>query len=84
MQTFFTLDSNNDVTVLRLQSRDGTNRLTRSCVVALTEAVSELASDAKPLILTGNSKFFSAGADLAEIAALTASSAYEFSSCVKP
>jgi len=79
MQTFFKIDSTGVVTVLSLQSTDATNRLTRSCVEALNEAVSKLACDPKPLIITGNEHFFSAGADLAEIAALTGPSAYEFS-----
>jgi enoyl-CoA hydratase/carnithine racemase len=52
--------------------------LTRACVLALTDAVRELADQPKPLIITGNDKFFSAGADLSEIAALTAPEAYEF------
>ena len=65
-------------TVVRLLSEDGTNRLTRACVLALTEAVRELARDAKPLIVTGNDKFFSAGADLNEIVALDGPSAFEF------
>jgi len=78
-QAFFKIDSNGDVTVLSLQSADATNRLTRSCVAALSETMFELARDPKPLIITGNTHFFSAGADLAEIAALTGPSAYEFS-----
>ncbi len=64
--------------ILRLQSSDGTNRLTCACVLALTAAVRELVSDPRPLIITGNARFFSAGADLAEIAALNAPAAYEF------
>ncbi|HWX94199.1 MAG TPA: enoyl-CoA hydratase/isomerase family protein [Terriglobales bacterium] len=79
MQTVFKIDSTGDVTVLSLQSADTTNRLTRSCVGALSEAVRELARNPRPLIITGNTHFFSAGADLAEIAALTGPSAYEFS-----
>jgi len=79
MQTVFKIDSTGDVTVLSLQSVDATNRLTCSCVEALSEAVSELARDPKPLIITGNTHFFSAGADLGEIAALTGPAAYEFS-----
>jgi enoyl-CoA hydratase/carnithine racemase len=35
--------------------------------------------EARPLIIAGNDKFFSAGADLQEIAALTGPGAYEFS-----
>jgi enoyl-CoA hydratase len=79
MQTFFKIDSTCDATVLSLESPDATNRLTRCCVEALSEAVSKLARDAKPLIITGNTHFFSAGADLVEIAALTGPAAYEFS-----
>jgi enoyl-CoA hydratase/carnithine racemase len=41
--------------------------------------VRELANEASPLIIAGNSKFFSAGADLHEIAELTGPAAYEFS-----
>ncbi len=64
--------------VVRLASEDGTNRLTRACVLALTEAVRELAPVARPLIITGNDKFFSAGADLNEIVALDGPSAFVF------
>jgi len=79
MQTFFKIDSTGDVKVLSLQSADTTNRLTRSCVEALSEAVSELARDPRPLIITGNVHFFSVGADLGEVAALAGPSAHEFS-----
>ena len=65
--------------VLQLASADGTNRLTRECVLELTAAIRELAQTSQPLIITGNDKFFSAGADLQEIAALTAAEALEFS-----
>jgi enoyl-CoA hydratase/carnithine racemase len=66
-------------------SPDGTNRLTRACVLALTVAIAELKDELKkqlrPLILAGNRHFFSVGADLNEIAALTlrGPEAYEFS-----
>jgi enoyl-CoA hydratase/carnithine racemase len=67
------------VAVLRLISNDGTNRLTRVRVRALTEAVAQLASDPpEKLILTGNVHFFSAGADLHEIAAITGAEAVRF------
>jgi enoyl-CoA hydratase len=69
----------NEICVLRLLSEDKTNRLTKACVMALTEAIMELSFEAKPVIITGNARFFSAGADLAEIAALSAPAAYEFS-----
>jgi enoyl-CoA hydratase/carnithine racemase len=80
---YFALEHHAQATVLRLTSPecdDGTNRLTRARVVALTEAVAELASqsEARPLVITGNHRFFSAGADLDEITALTGPAAYEF------
>lgn len=64
---------------MRLISRDGTNRLSIARVLALTAAIGELA-DKHPtsLILTGNAHFFSAGADLHEIAALTGAEAFRF------
>ncbi len=67
------------VRILRLVSSDGTNRLTLACVLALTAAIRELGLQPQPLVITGNRKFFSAGADLSEIAALTGPAAYEFS-----
>ncbi len=73
----FHVEQLSTVTVLRLVSSDGTNRLTRERVLALTYAVQQLPE--RPLIITGNEHFFSAGADLAEIAALTGPGAYEFS-----
>ena len=76
---FFQRESGCGVSVLRLISPDGTNRLRRECVLALTDAIQEAANDRKPLIITGNQKFFSAGADLSEIAALTGPEAYAFS-----
>lgn len=65
--------------ILQLASTDGTNRLTRACVLELTAAISDLARTSEPLIITGNDKFFSAGADLHEIAALTGQLVLEFS-----
>ena len=65
--------------VLRLKSHDGTNRLSRACVLALTREMQRLALDPKPIVICGNSKFFSTGAELTEVAALTAPEAYEFS-----
>jgi enoyl-CoA hydratase/carnithine racemase len=67
------------VLLLRLLSADGTNRLSRKCVLALRAALSRIICDARRLVITGNERFFSVGADLKEIAALDASSAYEFS-----
>lgn len=76
---FFEIESNASHKALRLSSSDGTNRLTRACVLALTEAIALLSRTARPLIISGNPKFFSVGADLNEIAALTGPEAYDFS-----
>ena len=70
--------------VLQLLSSDGANKLGMSRIIALHGVVDELKLEAesgqmKALIITGNSKFFSAGADLNEIARLTAAQAFEFS-----
>lgn len=75
----FVIEEKSRVTIVHLQSDDGTNRLTRACVLSLTNAISNLAREPRPLIITGNQKFFSAGADLTEIAALSGPAAYEFS-----
>ncbi len=84
---FFRIEFDGPVRILRLASPDGTNRLTRACVLALTVAIAELKNDLKdelkkqlrPLIVAGNRQFFSVGGDLNEIAALTGSEAYQFS-----
>lgn len=69
---------------MRLVSPDGTNKLRMDCIFALHHTVQQLATEAesgqiKGLIVTGNDKFFSAGADLNEISVLTAARAFEFS-----
>jgi enoyl-CoA hydratase/carnithine racemase len=76
---FFSLEQHDGVRVLRLRSDDRTNRLTRACVLALTEGFRDLARTSEPVIVTGSPRFFSVGADLSEIAGLSASDAYEFS-----
>ena len=84
---FFRIDSDGPACILRLASPDGTNRLTRACVLALTVAIAELKNGLidelkkrpRPLVVAGNRQFFSVGADLNEIAALTGSEAYQFS-----
>jgi enoyl-CoA hydratase/carnithine racemase len=76
---FLHLEQHDGVRVLRLRSDDGTNRLTRACVLALTEGFRDLAHKMQPLIVTGNRRFFSAGADLREITLLSGPEAYEFS-----
>src|SRR5262249_36802631 len=77
----FVKERHQQATVVRLNSHDGTNRLTRRVVSDLTKGIRQFSDDAKPkpLIITGNDKFFSAGADLHEIAALTAADALSFS-----
>ena len=74
----FSLESSPNAILLRLQSSDGTNRLTQACVRSLTDAVESLSRTLAPLILAGNTKFFSAGAELSEILALSGPAAYEF------
>ncbi len=76
---FFSLQDDFDAFLLRLHSADGANLLTRECVFALLETVEKISGQARPLVITGNESFFSAGADLAEIAALDGPAAYDFS-----
>lgn len=75
----FSLLSQSGILVLRLNSEDGTNRLTRDCVGELTDTLRQISVNPKPLVISGTSQFFSAGADLQEIAQLNAPDAYEFS-----
>lgn len=77
--SFFQLEEHGYARVLRLCSDDGTNLLSRACVLSLIDTLSRLAEQPQPLIITGNERFFSAGAELREIAALDGPSAYEFS-----
>jgi enoyl-CoA hydratase/carnithine racemase len=66
-----------DHSLLRLLSSDGTNRLTGARVLELIRVLESLPP--KPLIISGNEQFFSAGADLNEVAALrSAAEAYDF------
>lgn len=78
MTTSFRIEKLQGMCVLGITSSDGTNRLTSEFVIALTAAIASLAAKREPLVITGNKKFFSAGADLSQIAALNGSSAYEF------
>lgn len=63
---------------MNLASADGTNRLSRECVADLLTAVHRAARVASPLVITGNEKYFSVGADLQEITRLNGPSAHEF------
>jgi enoyl-CoA hydratase len=70
--------------VLELSSSEGTNILAMARVRAVQATIQGLddkarCSKLKALIITGNEKFFSAGADLNEISQLTAPQAFEFS-----
>lgn len=72
------LERRDDLAALRLVSADGSNRLTLKTINRLTTAVETLAPGGLPLVLCGNQRFFSAGADLNEIASLHGVSALEF------
>ena len=76
---FFQIEEQWSFRVLRMRSLDGTNRLTRCRVLALAAEIKRLAYQPLPLIITGNDRFFSAGAELGEIGALDGPAAYEFS-----
>jgi enoyl-CoA hydratase len=70
--------------VLTLISADGTNKLGREVIEELLRCVIMLREQADQgrlhhLIITGNDKFFSAGADLNQISQLTGPDAFEFS-----
>jgi enoyl-CoA hydratase/carnithine racemase len=76
---FFHLERSGSTVLLRLDTIDGTNRLTRQAVIGLTEALRQLSRKKQPLVITGSAHFFSAGADLNEIATLDGPRAYAFS-----
>lgn len=80
----YTLRREQNGAVLQLASSDGTNKLGMPRIIALQRIVDELQAEVesgliKALIITGNDKFFSAGADLNEISQLTGPQAFEFS-----
>ena len=80
----FVVERDNDCAVLQLVSPEGTNKLGMLRIIALHHIVDELKAEAedgqlKALLITGNDKFFSAGADLNELSQLTAAQAFEFS-----
>jgi enoyl-CoA hydratase/carnithine racemase len=83
-EIFFSINYEVGAAILKLVSSDDTNKLGMARIRALHRAVEELRTEAdrgnlKRLIVTGNDKFFSAGADLNEISALTAAQAFKFS-----
>ncbi len=79
----FRIESVDSASILRLDSADGTNRLTCALVFALANMLAQLREGTNepphPLIIAGHRQFFSVGADLNEIAALTGPEAYAFS-----
>lgn len=80
----FILVRDGDRAVLQLAPVDGTNILTLARINALLAAIQQLHSEAergllKALTITGNEKFFSAGADLNEISRLSGPEAFAFS-----
>jgi enoyl-CoA hydratase/carnithine racemase len=78
-EILYSREPRGNAVVLRLVSDDGTNRLTRVRVQAVTAAVEDLVAHPPALlVIAGNAKFFSAGADLNEIAALTGAEAFRF------
>lgn len=76
----FSLSRENGVSFIRMESPDGMNRLRLAKIRSMAKRIEALATDDQrmPLIITGNAQFFSAGADLNEIAQLSGASAYEF------
>lgn len=78
-ESLYAFEPHGDAAILRLVSPDGTNRLTRARVLAITAAIEELAANPPSrLVIAGNVHFFSAGADLNEIAMLTGAAALQF------
>jgi enoyl-CoA hydratase len=82
----YTLRYEQNAAVLQLVSSDGANKLGIARIKALHHIVDELQAEAesgqiKRLIITGNEKFFSAGADLNEISELSGPQAFAFSRC---
>lgn len=78
-EKLLSIETSGNASILRLVSDDGTNRLTRARVGALTSALEQLARDPPSrLVITGNAHFFSAGADLNEIAELYGAESFCF------
>lgn len=79
--TYLECEHSSSFSVVRLKSDDGTNRLQHDFVVAMRSMIFQFSGMPQPLIMTGGDKFFSAGADLYEIAALDGPTGYEFARC---
>jgi len=79
VETLYAVEMRDGSAILRLVSDDGTNRLTRARLDGLTVAIERLAQRPPPcLVIAGNARFFSAGADLFEIADLHGGEALRF------
>jgi enoyl-CoA hydratase/carnithine racemase len=83
-EKLFSINHEASAAIFNLVSSDGVNKLGMARIRALHPAIQELKAEAesgqiKRLIITGNEKFFSAGADLNELSQLSAAQAFEFS-----
>jgi enoyl-CoA hydratase len=81
---FFRITREKRCLLLQITPPDYTNKLSLQLIVALTEGVEQIrvkaeSGEIRGLVITGNDKFFSAGADLNEIAQLTGPEALTFS-----
>jgi enoyl-CoA hydratase len=76
LNAYCTTEGFEGCTLLRLVSGDGTNKLSRARVLALSSTIAQL--PVRPLLICGNPKFFSVGADLDQINALRGHDAFEF------
>jgi enoyl-CoA hydratase/carnithine racemase len=79
--TEFHVEESTHYTIITMRSSDGMNRLPLRHFLELGEILERLAASSQPLplILTGNDKFFSTGADLTEIRQLAGNDAIQFS-----
>ncbi len=83
----FILESREECSIIHLISADRMNRLTLARLQALTVLMEELTdiatteADRRPLIMASNDEYFSVGADLNEISALSSTEAVEFARC---
>jgi enoyl-CoA hydratase/carnithine racemase len=82
-EKYFTLVHKDDVAILQLESAANTNKLSVACQMTLHRVVEDLTTEAesgqlRALIITGNEKFFSVGADLKEVSRFSAAQAFEF------
>ena len=70
-----------NVLLLTLDSDDGFPRLERSVLAGLADEITALdtSEELAGAVITGTSRSFAAGAEIAEIASLSAADAYEFS-----